>query len=369
MLEQVKQIQKIDIKICEKAMSRWNHIAKPIHSLGLLEDAIVKIAGIRDNEKDIQLEKAALVILCADHGVVEEQVTQTDASVTRIVSENFTTGNTSAAVMAKAIGVDLYPVDIGISTECVSGLVETEKLTQNALTNRNIRKGTGNIAIESAMTIEECIDAIETGICIVQELKAAGYQLIATGEMGIGNTTPSSALATVLTGESVACMTGRGAGLSKEGLDRKKLVVQKAVDRYRKKRKGESVIELMAEIGGIEIAGMMGIFLGGAIYRVPVLMDGFISAVAALTAVTYMPDTKDYMLASHVSKEPGGALLLERLGLHPFLTCEMCLGEGTGAIAAIPILKMALAVYQEMSTFQDNEIEEYVPYEEQKSVK
>lgn len=365
-------IEPIKREYCQQAAARWNRIAKPIHSLGLLEDAIVKIAGIQENAQTIQIEKAALVIMCADHGVVAEQVTQTGQDVTRIVSENFTTGDTSAAVMARITQVDLYPIDIGIATNQISGkepIHQPKELTINALTDYKVRKGTGNIAVEPAMTVTECRQAIDTGIEVVRKLKASGYGIVATGEMGIGNTTPSSALAAVITGESVENMTGRGAGLTDAGLERKINTVKKAIARAQKELsypaawRGETVIELIAQIGGLEIAGMMGLFLGGGIYHVPVLMDGLISSVSALLAIYYEPHVKDYILASHVSKEPAGAFILEKTGCRPMLTCEMCLGEGTGAVAAIPLLRMAAEVYHRMSTFQEIHVEEYKPYE------
>ena len=198
MLEKIEQ--KINPKYRKQAEARWNAIAKPIHSLGLLEDAIIKIAGIQENAADIRIEKAALVILCGDHGVVKEKVTQTGQEVTRIVAENFTTGAASAVAMARVAQTDVFPVDIGIASDkaAASRIRESVTLQKDSLTLRNIRKGTGNIAIEPAMTREECEKAIQTGIDIVGELKEMGYHLIATGEMGIGNTTPSSALAAVL---------------------------------------------------------------------------------------------------------------------------------------------------------------------------
>ncbi len=373
MLTQCDEIQEIDTRICEQAVARWNRIAKPIHSLGLLEDAIVQIAGIQQQAEHVSIEKPALVIMCGDHGVVAEHVTQTGSEVTRVVSENFITGNTSAAVMAKAANVAIFPIDIGIASD---GMKESRELKIGSLMDRRVRKGTGNIVVEPAMTIAECEQAIQIGIDIVRRLKERGYRLIATGEMGIGNTTPSSALAAVLLRQPVEVVTGKGAGLTKQGLEQKCKVIKKAIDRYQNKYRQEDCMEyasrysednrkhivcMMAELGGLELAGMMGLFLGGAIYRVPVLIDGFISAVSALCAIRVNPLVKSYLLASHVSNEPAGMLVLEALEVVPFLTCRMCLGEGTGALTAIPILRMASAVYEEMSTFEEIEIEEYDP--------
>ena len=373
MLTQCNEIQEMDPRICEQAIARWNRIAKPIHSLGLLEDAIVKIAGIQQQAEHVNIEKPALVIMCGDHGVVAEHVTQTGAEVTRVVSENFATGNTSAAVMAKTANVSIFPIDIGIASD---GIEESQELKIGSLIDRRVRKGTGNIVVEPAMTIKECEQAIQIGIDIVKQLKERGYRLIATGEMGIGNTTPSSALASVLLEQPVEVVTGKGAGLTQFGLEQKYKVIKRAIDRYQKKYQQETcgkdastnaeenrkqIVCLMAELGGLELAGMMGLFLGGAIYRVPVLIDGFISAVSALCAIRANPLVQSYLLASHASNEPAGMLVLKALNVVPFLKCGMCLGEGTGALTAIPILRMATAVYEEMSTFEEIEIKEYDP--------
>ena len=210
-----------------------------------------------------------------------------------------------------------------------------------------------------AMTREEAIQALETGISMVEELKNKGYSLIATGEMGIGNTTTSSAVASVLLSEDVEKMTGRGAGLSSEGMVRKLRAIKKAIEVNQPDPKDG--VDVLAKVGGFDIAGMAGVFLGGAACGVPVVIDGFISAVAALAAATICPLVKEYMLASHVSKEPAAHLILEALGLEAPLHCDMCLGEGTGAVVLFPILDLACGVYNGMSTFQDIQVEEYKP--------
>ena len=194
---------------------------------------------------------------------------------------------------------------------------------------------------------------------MVGELKEKGYQIIATGEMGIGNTTTSSAVAAVLLKEQVENVTGRGAGLSTEGLTRKIHAIHRAIERNRPNP--EDGVDVLSKVGGFDIAGLAGVFLGGAVYRVPIVIDGFISAVAALAAVTICPTAGDYMLASHVSKEPAARMILDKLGVSATLHADMCLGEGTGAVAYFPILDMACAVYNGMSTFQEVHIEEYKP--------
>lgn len=368
--EKCKEIECADKIEMEKATRRWNSLAKPLGSLGRLEEAVIKLAGIRKNYRDVAIKKPALVIMCGDHGVVKEGVTQTDSSVTKIVAEGFTCGQTSAAIMSKAVGADIFPIDIGM----VSEPYPEKNLIPFTLIDRKIARGTKNIVKEPAMTTEQCVDTILTGIEIVADLKQKGYDLIATGEMGIGNTTPSSALTSVLLKIPAEAVTGRGAGLSNDGLEKKVKAVKSAIKRYHKEClihteehlevwKTEDIIELTSHLGGFDILGITGLFLGGAIYKMPVIIDGFISAAAAICAVKIAPYCIDYIFASHLSKEPAGSCLIDALGLKACLTCEMCLGEGTGAIAVIPILRLGIDVYTNMRTFQDAEIDDYIDYE------
>lgn len=339
----LNSIQPIDGKAMELSQKRWNSIAKPLHSLGKLEDYIVRIAGIT-GDAGVRLDKKALIILCADNGVVAEGVTQTGQKVTAIVAENFLCGGSSAAIMCERAGIDIFPVDIGMASD-------------TRVPGYKIAYGTKNMAKEPAMTREEAVCAILTGIRLVKEKKDEGYQLLATGEMGIGNTTTSSAVASVLLGESAEQMTGRGAGLTYEGLQRKKEVIEKAIALHKPDK--TDVPDVLSKVGGFDLAGLAGIFLGGAIYRIPVLIDGFISASAALAAVRMCGMAKEYMIPSHVSKEPGVHKIFAALGMEPPLNCGMCLGEGTGAAAFVPVLEMALEVYRRMGTFAENNIEDY----------
>lgn len=347
-------IQQPDKKAMETARLRWAHVAKPLNSLGVLEDDIVKIAGIRENSL-VTLKKRGLLILCADNGIVEEGVTQTGMEVTAVVAENMTRGNSSVCIMAKRAGVDVFPVDMGVARDLESG-------STYPLINRKIAYGTKNFSKTNAMTRNEAVQAIITGIQLMGELSEKGYDLAATGEMGIGNTTTSSAVAALLLKQDPTGLTGRGAGLNDAGLIKKRKVIQEAVARYSPNCQDE--IDILSAVGGFDLAGMTGIFLGGAIYRIPVLLDGFISAVAALLAERIYPGCRDFMIASHVSAEPAGRILLEELELPPLIQAGMCLGEGTGAIAAVPLLQMAADVYSTMSSFEDIEIEAYKPMED-----
>lgn len=340
-----------DEKSMERARMRWAHVAKPLNSLGVLEDDIVKIAGIRGTSR-VDIGKRALLILCGDNGVVEEGITQAGQEVTAVVTENMTKGNSSVCIMADRAGMDVFPVDMGVARDLKSGL-------RHPLILRKIAYGTNNFLKEPAMTREETVRSIETGIRLVAELAEKGYQLIATGEMGIGNTTTSSAVCSILLNRDPEELTGRGAGLDDEGLRRKLAVVKEAVDKYGPEcRDG---VDILAKVGGFDLAGLTGVFLGGAVCRVPVLVDGFISAASALCAERIYPGCKDYMLASHVSAEPAGRLLLDELGLTPLIQAGMCLGEGTGAVASVPLLDMAADVYTKMSSFEEIHIEEYKP--------
>ena len=343
--EILDQIELPDEKAINDAWTRWDNIAKPLRSLGKLEAAVAQMAGIYGTHQ-VEIKKKALIVMCADNGVVAEGVTQTGQEVTAIVAENFLQEKSSAAIMCKETGTDIMPIDMGMVTDTV---IETHKIAY----------GTKNLRLEPAMTREEAIEAIEVGIRKVQEVKAQGYNLIATGEMGIGNTTTSSAISAVLLNVPVETVTGKGAGLSSSGLEKKIQVIKEAIEKHAPNP--EEPLDVLAKVGGFDIAGLVGVFLGGAAEHIPVVIDGFISGVAALVAVRMKPEVSHYIMASHVSKEPAGHMILDALGVSPMLTCDMCLGEGTGAIAAFPIMELGLSVYQRMSTFNQIEIDAYQP--------
>lgn len=282
--------------------------------------------------------------MCADNGVVEEGVTQSGQEVTKIVAENFLKEKATASILCKKAGADIFPVDIGIATD-------------STIIQHKVMYGTKNMAKEPAMTREQAIQGIEAGIAMAEELKGKGYQVLATGEMGIGNTTTSSAVASVLLGKPVEDMTGRGAGLSGEGLVRKINAIKKAIALNNPDR--ADVIDVLAKVGGLDIAGMTGVFIGGAALGMPVVMDGFISCVSALIAVKICPQVSDYIIASHVSKEPAAHLILKELDKEAIIHAGMCLGEGTGAVALFPLMDLSCAVYNSMSTFGDINVEQY----------
>ena len=343
--EALKNIQPADSQAMEAAWEHWNNIAIPLHSLGRLQDTIVRIAGMTGNPQ-VDLSKKALVVMCADNGVVEEGVTQSGQEVTLLVSENFLNKKATASIFCQHTGADIYPVDIGIASD-------------SKIINRKIAYGTKNMTKEPAMTREEAVRAIEVGIRMVEELKNQDYRIIATGEMGIGNTTTSSAVTSVLLDVEPEKVTGRGAGLSSEGLQKKIRAIERALELHRPDR--NDPVDVLSKVGGLDLAGLAGVFIGGAVYHIPVIADGFISCTAALCAVRMCPEVRDYLITSHKSKEPAANMVLKALDIPVFLDCDMCLGEGSGAVAIYPLLDLALKIYYSMCTFADNHMDNYIP--------
>lgn len=332
------------------SQAHWDGIAKPLRGLGRLEELITKIAGIQDRE-DVQIDRRAVIVMCSDNGVVEEGVTQTDNQVTAIVTENFARGIASVNRMAAVAHADVIPVDIGVARD----------LTEPGVRNFKIAYGTKNLAKESAMTEMEALQAIHIGMELVRECREQGYHLLATGEMGIGNTTTSSAIASVLLGLPVETVTGKGAGLSAAGIEHKKEVIRSAIALHQPDV--QDPLQVLACLGGFDIAGMAGVFLGGAMYRMPVVIDGLISSVAGLIAARLCPAAVHFMLPSHMSNEPSSVMIMEELGLEPMIFGKLALGEGTGAVTLFPLLDMAHAVYLENSTFEHIHVEAYQDYE------
>lgn len=335
----------------QQAQKRWDLVAKPLHSLGRLEDLIVQIAGVQQTA-DVRIDKRCALVFCADHGVVAEGVTQSGSEVTALVAKSIADGTANINLMAGVSRTDVFAVDMGM-LGAVPGVID-----------RRIAAGTQNMAQTAAMTREQAQQALQAGMDLVGEMKARGYQLIATGEMGIGNTTASTAIACVLLGCTPEELTGRGAGLSDAGLDRKRSAIRRALQWNQPDELDP--VDVLAKVGGFEIAGMAGAFLGGMQHRIPVVIDGVISAVAALIAARICPETVDFMLPSHMSREPAMVRIMEELHMQPILHADMALGEGTGAVALVPMLDMALRVYHGTHTFDDLGMDAYTPQEEHK---
>ena len=346
--EELTNIEPLDMGIYEACKEKWNSIAKPLNGLGILEEIICRIGAIR-NDVSAPCEKKCVIVMCADNGVIEEGVSQTDSSVTKIVADNLARGISTVNLMARQSNATVIPINIGMVSQP----------DEKGVWNRCVRKGTGNIAKEAAMTRDECIQAILYGIEAVRYAKSEGFDIIATGEMGIGNTTTSSAIASVLLDADPAVVTGKGAGLSDEGLKRKINVIREAVSLHKPDK--NDAIELISSIGGLDIAGMTGLFAGGAIYGIPVVIDGLISTVSAILAVMLKHDIIDYIIPSHGGREPACQMLFNLLGKKPCIYADMALGEGTGAVTLFPLIDIAKSVYGQNITFSDISMEPYKP--------
>ena len=325
------------------ARRHWDAVAKPLNGLGQLEEVIARMAGTAPLKREV---RKCVVPFCADNGVVAEGVTQTDSSVTAVVAGNMLTGAASVCCMGRVTGAAVLPVDAGMLTE-VPGMRSIK-----------VSRGTANLAGEPAMTRRQCLAVLLAGLELAGEL-AEEFDILAAGEMGIGNTTTSSAVAAALLERPASEMTGKGAGLSDEGLRRKIEVIDRALARHRPEP-GDPV-DVISKVGGYDIAAMTGFYLGCALHRVPAVMDGFISTVAALAAVRLCPAAGDALIASHLSAEPGAGHVMEALGLRPLLRLGMALGEGTGAVSVMPLIDMALRVYFDMPSFDNAGIEAYQP--------
>ena len=364
-----------------RAQQHWDSLGKPIDSLGVLEQHVTKLCMIERTAQP-HITRRALAVLCADHGCVREGVTQTDSSVTRIVAENFARGLTTTSVLAQQFAVNLFPIDVGMLSasdsrssgvpaddeiratsssqiSASSGPMPTSAaLRTDRVNDRCLQHGSGDIAIEPAMSEEVGERALALGRRLVRELKAQGYDILLTGEMGIGNTTPTSALFSAYLGLPVEETVGRGAGLSDEGLERKRDCVRRALRRVNHK----NAKQLLFELGGLEIATMAGMFLGAVEEQMPIVIDGAISTAAALAASRICEEEEavaDVTLASHVSKDGAARKALEALGLRAIIDADMSLGEGSGAVLLLPLLDAALAVYRGMGSFDDIHVEAY----------
>ena len=360
------QIKPFSQKAAGQAQEKLDGVAKPLDGLGYFEDILCRIAGMQSSA-DIDISKRIVVMMCADNGIVEEGISQSSYDVTASVAVSMSLGNSSVCRMAERAHADTLPVDIGIrNKEQLSGYTGEEPARGDNGHYRLLKlcadeiRGTENFLKTPAMTEERLAQALTSGMELAGRLCDMGYRLICTGEMGIGNTTTSAAVAASLLRKDPDLITGRGAGLDEERLIRKREVIKQAIGQYHLYKAG--VYEVLRTVGGYDIAGLTGLFLGGAVYGVPVVIDGCISATAALCAVRMRPECRDYMLASHKGSEKGTEMILDELGLTPVLDTDMKLGEGTGAVMLIPLIDMALAVYDSNVTFEDISVERYERY-------
>lgn len=344
--EVVYTISGLDYKLIEKAQNNLNNLTKPQDSLGKLEDIAKLIVGMTRKENP-DLGHKVIFTLAADHGVAAEKVSAFPQEVTEQMVYNFLRGGAAINVLAKHIGARVVIADVGVAVD----VGPHPKLLQ-----KKIGYGTRNISITNAMTRDDAVKAIETGIDIFDHEVKAGIDIIGTGEMGIANTTASTAIAAVFTNRKAEELTGRGTGIDDNALMNKIRVVRDALVINRPNP--DDAIDVLAKVGGFEIGGLAGIMLAAASKKVPIVLDGFISGAAALIAYHIEPKAKEYMIASHCSVEVGHKFILEHLGLEPLFDFKMRLGEGTGACFGINIVEASVKILTQMATFKDAHVSE-----------
>lgn len=349
-------IGKLDYKVMERVQKRLDNLTKPQGSLGRLEELARHIAGITGREK-LSLERKVIFTLAADHGVINEKVSAYPKEVTAQMVYNFLRGGAGINVLAKQIGARVIVVDMGVFTELqVSNYMLKDPNT--AFKDCKINTGTKNFTKGAAMTREEAIKSIETGIRLVEEEYTNGVNIIGTGDMGIGNTTASSAITAVFTGKKVENITGRGTGIDNEIFRNKVKIIKKALLINKPNKK--DALDILSKVGGYEIGGITGVILGAAKNRIPVIIDGFISGAGALIAVALSKKVKDFIIASHCSAEKGHKSALALMGLNPLLDLNLRLGEGTGSALAMYLCESAVRVLNEMTTFKDAQVSEKI---------
>ena len=342
----IEMIKPLDREAIAEARARQDRLTKPQGSLGRLEELSIQLAGIQGKSIP-QIRHKAIITMAGDHGVVAEGVSAFPQQVTAQMVYNFLGGGAGINVITRQIGARIIVVDIGVASELGA---------HPQLLARKVAPGTQNMSLGPAMTREAAIKAIETGIEIVTAELAKGLDIVGTGDMGIGNTTASSAICATITGKSVAEVTGRGTGIADEQLTHKIEIIDRALAANQPDPK--QPLDVLAKVGGFEIGGLAGVMLAAAAHRIPIVIDGFISGAAALIATALSPELNDFLIAAHVSAEAGHQLLLKHLGLKPLLDLGMRLGEGTGAALGIFLAEAAARVLAEMSTFAEAGVSE-----------
>ena len=341
LLEQtISQIVPVDKTKASLIQQRLDNLTKPQGSLGRLEELAKQYVLITGNEQPL-IKNKTIVVMAADHGVAAEGVSAFPQEVTPQMVLNFLRGGAGVNVLSRHVGARVVVVDIGIASE-----IEAE-----GLCSHKVAYGTANIAKQAAMSREQAVQALEVGIKVAAEEAGKGLDLLATGEMGIANTTPSSAIAAVITGRPVAEVTGRGTGIDEAARRHKIQVIQWAI--ALNQPQPDDALDVLSKVGGLEIAGLAGVILAGAARRIPVVIDGFISGAAALIAVGLKPAVKDYLIAAHQSVEQGHQAILNHLELKPLLDLDLRLGEGTGAALAMSLVEAGVKVLTQMASFDE----------------
>ena len=341
----INEINPVSKEWITKAWARLDNLSKPKRSLGYLEEIAARVVAIFEKERPV-IGKKAVYVFVGDHGIVDEGVSAYPQEVTALMVKNFLAGGAGINVLSRRAGAEVHIIDIGMKEELINA---------PGLINKNVKRSTANMAKGPAMTREEAEKAINTGIELAIKASEKGVNMIATGEMGIGNTTPSSALYSVLLPADLAKVTDKGTGLEDEGIRLKIKVIQKALEINRSLL--DDPVSILAAIGGLEIAGICGLCIGAASRRMAVVVDGFISSAGALVAMRMCPAVKDYLFFSHKSSEKGHMIFCEKEGIRPILDLDLRLGEGTGAACAMQIIEDAVSIYNEMATFDDVGIE------------
>jgi nicotinate-nucleotide--dimethylbenzimidazole phosphoribosyltransferase len=340
----IDSIEKIDFSLAEETQKRLDSLTKPPGSLGRLEELAKQVVGIT-GKKNPPTGNKVIFVMAGDHGVVEEGVSAFPQEVTPQMVYNFIRGGAGINVLARHIGARVVVVDMGTASK-----IKYEKSNIKNFKDRKIDFGTANMAKGPAMTRDQAIRSIEAGISVFEEELRRGIDIAGTGDMGIGNTTPSSAIVSAITGTSVEDVTGRGTGIDDKTFARKQEVIEKVLSLN--KPDGKDAIDVLSKVGGFEIGGLAGVILGAASERIPVVIDGFISGAAALIAYRLEPNVKDYMIAAHCSVEKGHRVMLDYMGLEAILDLGMRLGEGTGAALGISTVEAGIKILTEMATFQ-----------------
>lgn len=348
--EIVLGITDLDAEHMKAAQERQNTLTKPAGSLGILEQISIRLAGMQGTTRPV-IGKKTVIVMAGDHGITEEGVSAYPTDVTAQMVYNFAAGGAAVNVLAKQAEADVVVVDVGVNQVIDSKQVIAKK----------VRPGTANMTKGPAMTRDEALAAIFVGVEVAEEVIAKGASLIATGDMGIGNTSASSAIISILGSIELEDIVGRGTGVDDEGLDRKRLAIRKAIDVN--KPDSQDPLDVLHKVGGLEIAGLSGVIMACALRRTPVVIDGFISSAAALVAAKIAPKSVNYMIASHLSAESGHSLALAEVGLTPMLHMNMRLGEGTGAVIAMNIIHSAAKLMQDMATFEEASVSEEIPVE------
>lgn len=363
-LSEIEKTGDLSAEAVSEAEARQEVLAKPTGALGKLEDISIKLAGITGKAFGNDVSRAAIVVMSADNGVVEEGVASAPQSVTLSQTINFTRHFTGVSSLAQYFGIDLLVCDMGVKMdipqelytdkmEFISGSEKAHGKFAGKIVNRSLGRGTANLAKGHAMTMEQCEKAFLTGIEAAEAIKNSGFQIFGVGEMGIGNTTTSACVLSALTGASAETVVGRGGGLNDAGLAKKVKIVEDAVSRLQ----GASAFEILASVGGFDICAMAGAFAGAAYYRLPVVIDGYISAVAALAASRIAPKSVNFMFGSHQSLEPGYLIAVNELGITPLFNLNMRLGEGSGCPISFKIIEAAAAAMNGMATFAEGSID------------